>query len=98
MWINFIGICLSALSSFYFQLINDHSLKVVGASRRTVADQVFDHAAFAREDKYLRNRWRSGFIFRAFQKCRRQPAVIVPDGVIGAAFLEKLDDITLIAF
>jgi hypothetical protein len=80
------------------QIIDDHSLKVVGASLRTVADQMLDHTAFARDDKYLRNRRRPGFIFGAFQKRRRQPAVVVPDGVISLCFFEKLDYIALIAF
>jgi hypothetical protein len=71
------------------QIIDDHSLKVVGASLRTVADQILDHTAFARDDKCLRNRRRPGFIFGAFQKRRRQPAVVVPNGVISPAFLRN---------
>src|SRR5262252_3770617 len=77
------------------QSIHDYSLQVFGAALRTLSDQMLDHAAFAREDKHLRNRRRAGFILGPFQEGRRQPPIVVPDGVIGAGSLENLDDVAL---
>src|SRR5262245_4752924 len=59
---------------------------------------MIDHAAFARDDKGMRNPRRASFSLGSVQERRLQPAIVVSDGVIGADFLEKFDDSALLAF